>query len=360
MYGNAIRLFLLVIVASVACLGGMVAQDAPEKPRISTADRQKRKATTETMRSLGEDLRTYHSMYQEYPEALDALKSAGLREELPKDGWERDFVYERSEEHGFRLISRGSDGQEAGEGGAEDIVWTRNGLYRELTDEERDALASKREEQKHTAFHALALARMVVLGEMLLEHRKTTGDWPEKLETLKPTGTSSGDTAKSLCFNDPWGYEFSWRRLPHDNFALVCFGEDGKEGGTARAADFSITEREVRFAPKPDESRPWRTGGTNDWYAQDLARSVGRYKKEHETLPDALDELTAGAQPLRASIPQDRWDRDYLYVVLGDDEFYVIGLGEDGRPGGFGDAADIIVPKPGTIPFGGDERGFGD
>jgi general secretion pathway protein G len=45
---------------------------------------------------------------------------------------------------------------------------------------------------------------------------------------------------------------------------------------------------------------------------------------------------------LRKAVPNDPWDRGYIYRAPGEkNEFDLISLGKDGQPGGTGEDADI-------------------
>ncbi|MHC5039515.1 MAG: type II secretion system major pseudopilin GspG [Planctomycetota bacterium] len=78
------------------------------------------------------DLETALSMYRlrtgKYPETLEELTKPmegddeGLvKEEIPKDPWGNDYVYQRMEGK-FVLMSFGADGAEGGEGENEDVT----------------------------------------------------------------------------------------------------------------------------------------------------------------------------------------------------------------------------------------------
>lgn len=74
---------------------------------------------------------------------------------------------------------------------------------------------------------------------------------------------------------------------------------------------------------------------------------VGRYPTSEEGLA-ALVARPGNASNwngpyLRAQIPSDPWGRDYVYRSPGgQSEFDVISYGQDGQPGGTGEAADIV------------------
>jgi general secretion pathway protein G len=323
--------------------------------RIARADRTKMRETRETMRSLHLDLTTYQQVHGDYPAELKSLINSKLREEIPKDAWGRDFQY-TSDEDDFRLVSLGADGKPGGKLADADIVFTVAGETRELTEDERAELLRKLEENRYQANRVLARKRMTVIGSEVVNHRRENGAWPKSLDDCRREGEDEDDAAVNACFQDPFGHGFVLRLLPHDNFAVICWGADGKEGGQGRDSDFVITEREVRAGYNSYRNfwgyDPWG----NDWQIESLANDVQRYKDRFGRLPDELNDLTRGGagpdgplQPIRSSIPEDRWGNAYVLIKAGDDEFYVVGLGKDGIEGGVKDNKDIIHPVPGQV-----------
>lgn len=68
---------------------------------------------------------------------------------------------------------------------------------------------------------------------------------------------------------------------------------------------------------------------------------VGRYPETLEGLSENDTGRDAWAGPyLRGEVPKDPWGNDYFYQP-GDKDFVLMSYGEDGAPGGEGDAADI-------------------
>lgn len=68
---------------------------------------------------------------------------------------------------------------------------------------------------------------------------------------------------------------------------------------------------------------------------------VGRYPETLEGLSENDTGRDAWAGPyLRGAVPKDPWGNDYFYQP-GDKDFVLMSYGEDGAPGGEGDAADI-------------------
>lgn len=345
--------FLIIGLCTVA----LFAQE-----RISRGDRAKMRETRETMRQLQLDLATHHQIHGAYPDELKALVDDKLREALPKDAWGRDFAYQLTTEHGYKLTSWGADGKAGGDGGNRDIVWNSQGELREMSADEKAAYEAKLQEQRFQASRLVARKRMVQAGAELVNYRRSNGAWPKTLADCKRAGETGEDAAVNRCFSDPWGNPLEMKLLPKDNFAIVCWGADGKEGGQQRDSDFVITERDVRaeYYRYRDEFWGWRGRYNIDWQVQNLAEDVARYKERNGRLPGELADLTRGGAPedgkegvvqaIRSTIPKDNWGNDYVYVKLGDDEFYVVGLGKDGIEGGIKDNADVIHPKPGAEP----------
>ena len=342
-----------VLTALFICLVCLVTVSAQDKPavRIKAADREKIRNTKDTMRKLAGELTAAKSLLQGYPEKLDELVKNQLIEKLPKDGWDRDFSYTRNKETGYELISCGADGQVGGEGGDADIIFTEQGLKTTLNADQQALLAKKREAQRALGRMALARFEMKVLGGMCVSTRRDKGAWPEKLATLKPAGESTQDKATARCFDDPWGHEYAFKALPSDNFAIVCFGADGVEGGENENADFVVTERDVRGDQSNDDYEYRGYGYNNDWRVDDLAEGVRQFKKSNSRLPKELSDLTQGAKRIRNDIPQDRFGGEYIYLVMSDEEFYIISLGSDKEAGGIGDGQDSISPRPGQVPY---------
>lgn len=357
--------------SSILCLpvlllligGGLASQD-----KISRIDRTRMRETRETMRAIALSLRTIQQMSEDgaYPDALKALVDNKLEEAVPKDAWGREFSYALSIDSGYELTSWGADGKAGGEGAARDIVWTPQGELRKMSADEKEAFEKKREEQRFQGARVVARQRMIQVGNEVVSYRRKNEKWPAALSDCKRTGDSTEDAAVNACFKDSWGHDFSFKTLPHDNFAVICWGKDGEDGGKGRDADFVITEREIRVIY--DEYRNdmgW--GGyydEGDWQVQNLARDILTYQDRFGALPDDLNDLTRGGQAakkdengnpvavqaIRNALPRDRWGNEYAYVKLNASEFYVVGLGKDQLEGGVKEDVDAIYPKPGDDP----------
>jgi hypothetical protein len=190
---------------------------------------------------------------------------------------------------------------------------------------------------------------MRVIGGLCVANRRDKNAWPDKLSSLKPEGESAPEKAVARCFQDPWKHEYTFKTLPNDNFAVICYGADGVEGGEEENADFVITERDVR-GEQPSDDYEYRGYYNTDWRVDDLAEGVRQFKKTNSKLPKELSELTQGARRIRNDVPKDRFGGEYIYLVIGDDEFYIIALGSDQEAGGIGDGQDSISPRPGQVP----------
>jgi len=342
---------------ALGCLFATVPTLAQEESKISRTDRGHIRDTKETLSKLAKDLRVHEQMHDKYPAELKGLVDNQIRESLPKDAWGHEFLYELSPETGFKLTSLGSDGKKGGQDAAADIVWTNDGELRVLTADEKARLEKQRDEATFQAHRAVALREMVVVGTAAVGHRREKAAWPAALKEVRPTSTDT-DEAKSIdrCFTDPWGSAYVLKLLAHENFAIICYGADGKEGGKERDADFVITEKEVRpnYVQRNRWDRWGGRGGNWDWQANELVESIKRFKKLVNRLPDDLAELmrpglTKDGNPIRQNIPKDRHGAEYVYVKYGEDEFFVIGLGKDGIQGGTGDDADSVTPEPGVV-----------
>jgi hypothetical protein len=134
----SMRLFALVVPMLLAAT--LAAQG-----HISSTDRTKMRETREAMRSLAQDIRAWADTHEgKYPEKLSQIVEAQLREELPKDAWETDFLYAVDPKDGYKLTSLGSDKKLGGEGAAADIVWTRAGESITLSEDQKIELNRKR------------------------------------------------------------------------------------------------------------------------------------------------------------------------------------------------------------------------
>ena len=68
---------------------------------------------------------------------------------------------------------------------------------------------------------------------------------------------------------------------------------------------------------------------------KNLSSMVEQYmlKGSHSKLPDTLEDLTQGRNPITKKIPQDPWGTDYIYRKTGDRQFEIFSAGPDGEAG---------------------------
>ncbi len=66
-----------------------------------------------------------------------------------------------------------------------------------------------------------------------------------------------------------------------------------------------------------------------------LEQMVETYYMTENEVPDDLDQLTEGNQPITEVIPDDPWGNAYIYEIEDADEgtFVVYSAGRDGQPG---------------------------
>ncbi|MHC4840245.1 MAG: type II secretion system protein GspG [Planctomycetota bacterium] len=365
---SAIR-FALVIIGC-ALMSGICAQ------RIARPDLKKMAETRENMRELRITLRTHHDMHKEYPKTLEDLDG----ENLTKDAWSNALKYERKDGD-YIITSYGSDGKAGGEGANKDILWTSRGERFTYTEAELKKREAERAEKMIEAARSVARLEMTEVGLLALKYYKKNSNWPDKAADLMPTDKNEAARFKA-CFKDSWGTEYFFKPLPHDNFTVICYGADGKEGGKDAGLDFAITEAEV--AKKTTDEDRYDRG--YDYECERISMNVQRFKEATGKLPVKLEDLvniaveqeieTEDEEPygpekekkeedskpkvvvrqLMDQLPKDDFGNEYLLLVSGDDEFHVVGLGKDQKSGGTDDNADTIYPKPGNYSGAGPRR----
>ncbi|MGS2719905.1 type II secretion system major pseudopilin GspG [Paraglaciecola aestuariivivens] len=125
---------LLVVLVILGLLAGLVGPQffgKVDSAKVRTAETQ--------IKMLKMALQTYRLDVGQYPKDLASLSSAPadvsgfwdgpyLDEKLPKDPWNKDYVYrlDSSAEQGFYLYSLGADGAEGGENLNADIGYVPN------------------------------------------------------------------------------------------------------------------------------------------------------------------------------------------------------------------------------------------
>ncbi len=68
---------------------------------------------------------------------------------------------------------------------------------------------------------------------------------------------------------------------------------------------------------------------------RDLESMIDAYylQSSPRSLPDSLDDLTRGDDPLAESIPNDPWGNAYIYRVQSETDYEIFSAGPDGEPG---------------------------
>lgn len=105
-------MIVLTIMASIMGLVGVVASNAIERGKVREAQIQ--------AGQLANAVEEYYVYVDEWPDSLSDLVNppggvAGFVEEVPKDPWNNDYRYDRSEQ---QVCSNGKDGSS---GGSDDI-----------------------------------------------------------------------------------------------------------------------------------------------------------------------------------------------------------------------------------------------
>ena len=111
---------LLVVIVILGILVTVVAVSLGGKSDIA-----KRNLTVVAVQRLKSEVGFFKVATNRYPEDLEELVRRGQMEEVPRDGWDRAFIYRRPGERGapFDIVSYGADGAPGGSGADED-VWS--------------------------------------------------------------------------------------------------------------------------------------------------------------------------------------------------------------------------------------------
>ena len=93
-----------------------------------------------------------------------------------------------------------------------------------------------------------AKQQMQTLKNAVMEYRMASNEWPDDLSALTEKDSRGNSFISSDTVpKDPWGNEYVLRT--DDGEAVIwCLGEDGREGGEEKDADFStkmIENREI-------------------------------------------------------------------------------------------------------------------
>ena len=75
-----------------------------------------------------------------------------------------------------------------------------------------------------------------------------------------------------------------------------------------------------------------------------LEKALDQYRLEKRRYPTAEEGLDAIRPYLKKAVPNDPWERPYVYRTPGKNaEFELFSYGRDGKPGGTGEDADIGI-----------------
>lgn len=125
---------IMVVVVIIGLLSALVG------PRLmGQSDTAKRRATETQIAQIEQVLELFYLDNGFYPSTAQGLEALiekptispeplnyaerGYMKKLPKDAWGREFIYIYPGDHAeFDIISYGADGEEGGEGAAEDIT----------------------------------------------------------------------------------------------------------------------------------------------------------------------------------------------------------------------------------------------
>ena len=73
-----------------------------------------------------------------------------------------------------------------------------------------------------------------------------------------------------------------------------------------------------------------------------LDKALDQYRLDKRRYPTAEEGLSAIQPYLKKALPNDPWDRPYVYRIPGaKGEYEILSYGRDGKPGGSGEDADI-------------------
>lgn len=110
---------LMVVITIIGLLGGIVGVNVYRYMKKATIE-----STKSQMRNIEAAINAFRLENRRLPETLDELVGEdGLldADEVPRDAWDNDFLYEPQGSKEYELISWGADGVEGGEGEDEDI-----------------------------------------------------------------------------------------------------------------------------------------------------------------------------------------------------------------------------------------------
>ena len=77
---------------------------------------------------------------------------------------------------------------------------------------------------------------------------------------------------------------------------------------------------------------------------ESFEKALDQYRLDNRRYPTSQEGLEAIRPYLKKAVPNDPWGRPYVYRSPGDrGEFELLSFGRDGKAGGSGDDADILV-----------------
>ena len=121
---------MMVVIVIIGLIAGLAIVQLS-----SRADKAKVETTKARLQALAGAIDSFKLELNRYPERIEDTvfmpsdidpkkwPPGGFLKLVPKDGWDRDFIYRRPGTRGqpYDLISYGEDGREGGEGYAEDL-----------------------------------------------------------------------------------------------------------------------------------------------------------------------------------------------------------------------------------------------
>jgi general secretion pathway protein G len=77
---------------------------------------------------------------------------------------------------------------------------------------------------------------------------------------------------------------------------------------------------------------------------ESFEKALDQYRLDKRRYPTAEEGLTAIQPYLKKALPNDPWDRPYVYRTPGTKgDYEIVSYGRDGKPGGTGEDADIGI-----------------
>jgi general secretion pathway protein G len=121
---------MMVVIVIIGLIAGIAVVTLANR-----ADKAKVEATKALIEQISTGIESFKLELNRYPDRIEDLMymppdidpkkwpPGGFLKKLPKDGWDREFIYRRPGTRGqpYDLISYGEDGREGGESYAEDL-----------------------------------------------------------------------------------------------------------------------------------------------------------------------------------------------------------------------------------------------